>query len=75
MVQQRNIVSIVIALVGALKLVLQAFGVEISDADANAVVNAVAALVTLYGVVATHLRHKPAAPAQPPAENEQQQSV
>jgi uncharacterized membrane protein len=72
MLENRNIVSIVVALLGAAKLVLQAFGVQISDADINAVANAVAALVTLYGVIATHLRkdfpvNKQAQPPEPPS--------
>jgi hypothetical protein len=41
--------------------------VQISDSDINAVANAVAALVTLYGVIATHLRKDQAQPSEPPS--------
>jgi uncharacterized membrane protein len=72
--QNRNVASLVIAILGALKLVLQAFGYNVlDDATINTIANCVAAIVTLYGVVATHLRHKPA--VQPPAQADQQQGA
>jgi uncharacterized membrane protein len=53
--QSRNAVTITIGLLGAAKLVLDAFGVHIiSDGQINDIANGVASLVTVVGVYMTH---------------------
>ena len=50
-----NWVSLVVAMMGAAKLVLQAFGIDvITDDVIDQSANAVAAIVTLVGVVMSH---------------------
>lgn len=53
--QTRNVLTITIGLLGAAKLVLDAFGVHIiSDAQVNDIANGVASLVTVVGVYMSH---------------------
>lgn len=54
--QKRNIVTIIIALLGSLKLVLSAFGIDIDDATIATLSNGVAAAATVIGVVMTHIK-------------------
>ncbi|MCL6452124.1 MAG: hypothetical protein K6T78_00680 [Alicyclobacillus sp.] len=55
--QNRNYVTLTIAILGAVKLILQAFGVNIiTDQQIDAIGNGVAALITVIGVIMTHIR-------------------
>ncbi|MCL6547533.1 MAG: hypothetical protein K6T30_01335 [Alicyclobacillus sp.] len=57
LLQNRNVFSITVGLLGALKLILQAFGYNIlTDQEVNDIANGVAAVVTVIGVIMTHLR-------------------
>ena len=57
-----NWVSLVVAMMGAAKLVLQAFGIDvITDDVIDQSANAVAAIVTLVGVVMSHRKPQPVA--------------
>jgi uncharacterized membrane protein len=50
-----NVVSLTIAILGALKIVLEAFGVDlIDDQQINMIANGVAAVVTIVGVAISH---------------------
>lgn len=50
-----NYVTLIIAILGAVKLVLQAFGIDvITDDMIDKAANVVAAVVTLVGVVISH---------------------
>lgn len=50
-----NVVSLTIAILGALKIVLEAFNVDlITDDQINSIANAVAAVVTIVGVMISH---------------------
>ena len=61
---QINIVTILVAVLGAVKIVLQAFGLDIiTDDQINAIANGVAAIVTIFGVVMSH--RKPKQPEHP----------
>jgi uncharacterized membrane protein len=54
-----NIVSLTIAILGALKIVLEAFNVDIiTDDQINSIANAVAAVVTIVGVILSHSKPK-----------------
>lgn len=53
---QTNWTTLLIALLGALKLILQPFGIEISDEHINAIVNGAAAVVTVGGVIYHHMK-------------------
>jgi phi LC3 family holin len=53
-VKKLNLVTLVPALLGAIKLILEPFGVHISNEDINAIANGVAAIVTIVGVVVSH---------------------
>jgi uncharacterized membrane protein len=59
--QDRNLLTIVAAVAGAVKLLLSAFGIDIPNETADAIVNGVAALVAVVGIFKTHIK-KPAAP-------------
>lgn len=64
--QQTNWVTLVPALLGVLKLILQPFGIDLSkitDDQVNAVINGAAALVTVWGVFKSHT--KPSTTVQP----------
>lgn len=55
--QNINWVTLIPALVGALKLILQPFGVDLShitDSQVNDVANGIAALLTIIGVFLPH---------------------
>lgn len=55
--QSINWVTLIPALVGALKLILQPFGIDLShitDQQVNDVANGVAALLTIIGVFMSH---------------------
>lgn len=55
MTKNVNIVSLVVALLGAAKLVLNAFGLDIiTDQNINDIANGIAAIVTIAGVVMSH---------------------
>jgi uncharacterized membrane protein len=57
MLQNKNVYTLTIALLGAMKLVLQSFGISIiDDQQIDAIANGVAAIVTIAGVVMTHLK-------------------
>lgn len=59
MEQKINIVTILVAVLGAVKIVLQAFGIDvITDQMINDIANGVAALVTIFGVVMSHRKPK-----------------
>jgi uncharacterized membrane protein len=50
-----NVVSLTIAILGAIKIVLEAFNVDlITDDQINSIANAVAAVVTIVGVAISH---------------------
>ncbi|MBX5436220.1 MAG: hypothetical protein IRZ33_03285 [Alicyclobacillaceae bacterium] len=64
--QNRNVFSITVALLGALKLILQAFGYNLmTDQEVNDIANGVAAVVTVIGVVMTHLKKPDAGSSAP----------
>ena len=55
--QNRNLATLLIAVLGAVKLILQAFGVDIiTSQQIDAIANGVAALITVAGVIMTHLK-------------------
>lgn len=57
--QNINIVSITIAILGAGKMILESFGVDlIDDNQINAIANGVAAIVTIVGVLMSHRKTK-----------------
>jgi uncharacterized membrane protein len=60
---QINYVSLVVALLGALKLILEPYGITIEDEQINAISNGLAAIVTIIGVVLSH--RKPQKPQHP----------
>lgn len=62
--KQINWVTLVPALLGALKLILEPFGIQISDANINEIANGAAALATLIGVVMSHQRNDAVAVSQ-----------
>ena len=54
-----NIVTLTIAILGALKIVLEAFKVDlIDDGQINSIANGVAAVATIVGVVISHSKQK-----------------
>lgn len=54
-----NITALVVSVIGALKLVLNAFGVDLlANVDENAVANAIATLVAVGGPIFMHFLHK-----------------
>jgi uncharacterized membrane protein len=53
-----NWVTLVPALLGTIKLILEPFGVHISNDDINAIANGVAAIVTITGVVVSHQKQE-----------------
>jgi len=56
--QKGNVVTLIIAILGALKLVLEAAGYDIiTDQNINDIANGIAALVTVVGVVINHFQH------------------
>lgn len=58
--QNKNYYTIIIALLGAAKLVLDSFGIKlITDQNVNDVANAVATIVTFVGVIMSHVKGKP----------------
>lgn len=61
---QTNWTTMLIALLGALKLVLQPFGIEITDAHVNDIVNGVSAAATIFGVIYHHIK-QPKQPQHP----------
>lgn len=56
--QNINWVTLVPALLGAVKLILQPFGVEISDQNINEIANGAAALATVIGVIMSHRKQE-----------------
>jgi uncharacterized membrane protein len=54
MQNQINFASLTVAILGALKLILQVYGLEITDDHINAIANGVAALVAVVGVLMSH---------------------
>jgi uncharacterized membrane protein len=65
----RNLTTLLIAILGAVKLILQAFGVDIiTSQQVDDIANGIAALVTVIGVIMTHLKRPSAdrAPTRPP---------
>ena len=78
MLTNRNTVSIVITLLGAVKLILNGFGVDVlSSTEINDIANGAAAVLTVTGVLLTHLKSqfkpvsqlKPVVAAQPSPSN------
>jgi uncharacterized membrane protein len=63
--QNINWYTLIASLVGALKLSLQPFGIEIPDQQYNELANGAAALITIIGVFLSH--RKPAQAQQPTA--------
>lgn len=56
---QVNWVTLIVALLGAAKIVLEAFGINVIDDDMiDKAANAVAAIITLLGVVMSHSKPK-----------------
>lgn len=56
--QNRNLATLLIGVLGAVKLILQAFGIDIiTNAQIDAIANGLAALITVIGVAMTHLKH------------------
>lgn len=56
---QRNVATIVVSLLGAAKLVLESFGISVIDnSQIDEIANGVSALVTVAGVVMTHIKPK-----------------
>lgn len=51
---QINYVSLIVALLGALKLILEPYGITIEDEQINQIANGAAALITVIGVVLSH---------------------
>lgn len=57
--QQINYITVLVAVLGAVKIVLQAFGIDVvTDQMINDIANGVAALVTIFGVVMSHRKPK-----------------
>lgn len=56
--QNINYVTLIGALLGAAKLVLQAFGVEIPDEQINEITNGAAALASVIGVLLSHRKEQ-----------------
>lgn len=58
--ENRNYYTITLTLLGALKLILNGFGVNLfTDQNENDIANAVATLLTAAGVIMTHLKGHP----------------
>jgi hypothetical protein len=58
-ITNRNVVTLLITLQGAIKLTLESFGISIiTDAQINAIANLVAIILTIAGIVMTHLKNK-----------------
>lgn len=57
---KRNYVSIIVALLGAVKIILAGFGIDIPDETFDTIANGIAALATVVGIIMSH--RKPAAP-------------
>lgn len=56
---ERNYYTLALALLGASKLVLESFGVKVFDnVQIDDIANAVATLLTLSGVILTHIKKK-----------------
>ncbi len=55
--KQINWTTLALALLGAIKLILEPFGIHMSNEDINAIANGAAALATLIGVVMSHQRN------------------
>lgn len=61
MLENRNIATLMVAIVGAGKLILQAFGVDlITEQQIDALANGIAAVITIVGVVMTHVKRRAA---------------
>lgn len=61
MLENRNIATLMVAIVGAGKLILQAFGVDlITEQQIDALANGIAAAITIVGVVMTHVKRRAA---------------
>ena len=56
--QNINWLTLIPALLGAIKLILQPFGVEISDQNINEIANGAAALATIIGVIMSHKKQE-----------------
>lgn len=60
MYSNRNIVTLTVAILGAVKLILQAYGVQvINDQQIDAIANGLAAVITVVGVLLTHTKRPP----------------
>jgi uncharacterized membrane protein len=58
--ENKNYYTIIIALLGAAKLVLDSFGIKlITDQNVNDVANSVATIITFVGVIMTHIKGRP----------------
>lgn len=52
--QNINWVTLIVSLLGAIKLVLQMFGIQIPDQNINEIANGAAALVNIVGIIMSH---------------------
>lgn len=60
MYSNRNIGTLAVAVLGAVKLILQAYGVQvINDQQIDAIANGLAAVITVVGVLLTHIKRPP----------------
>lgn len=58
--ENRNYYTLTLSLLGAVKLVLNSFGINIiTDHMANDLANAIATIITIVGVIMTHLKNRP----------------
>ncbi len=75
-VQNRNLTTLLIALLGAVKLILQAFGVDvITSQQVDSIANGIAALITVAGVIMTHLNHPTKNPLAHPSNGGDSQGI
>lgn len=69
--QNRQISTLTIAILAALKIILQAFGLNIiTNTEMNQIADGIAALCTVIGVVMTHMKHSPASSQAPKGSNQ-----
>jgi uncharacterized protein YebE (UPF0316 family) len=58
--ENRNYYTITLSLLGVLKLVLNAFGMDlVTDKNANEIANAVATILSIVGVIMAHVKSHP----------------
>jgi hypothetical protein len=58
--ENRNYYTIILSLIGAAKLILNSFGIDIiNDQMSNELANAIATILTIGGVILQHIKGKP----------------